>query len=361
MLDDCSNLLPSKGLMIKTAKINNFRGLSHVDLRDLKRINVLIGPNGTGKTALLEALFLALGGAAEIGIRIRQWRGREGLVSTTSAAKFFDALWADLFGTTNELATIEVRGDRKVNRRVEISKAGFNTIMSPDNLVAPSNMGVQFALYDLSKKGKPPEIIIPSFLQDNKVDTGKANQVQMSNFVPSRSAVSEGETAGHYSELSIRGEKAKFDDVFLAEFPLIEEISVQAPFGPRALYGRMRNGRLLPLSMISGGVNHLAGILARMANCPNSIMVIDEIENGIFYERFEATWRAISQLANENNVQVFASTHSAECLRALSTAMKENSGDVSFIRHRIDGKAKISVQQLTGKQIFNAMPLGDVR
>jgi len=42
-------------------EIKNFRCLKHIEVRDLKEINILIGPNNSGKTAFLEALYHVLG------------------------------------------------------------------------------------------------------------------------------------------------------------------------------------------------------------------------------------------------------------------------------------------------------------
>ena len=46
---------------IASARIVNFQGFSDVKLDDIRRINILVGDNGAGKTAFLEALFLGPG------------------------------------------------------------------------------------------------------------------------------------------------------------------------------------------------------------------------------------------------------------------------------------------------------------
>jgi len=48
---------------------------------------------------------------------------------------------------------------------------------------------------------------------------------------------------------------------------------------------------------------------------------IDEIENGFHYSSQEILWNAIINSAKEFNVQIFATTHSLECVKAYSSAL----------------------------------------
>jgi AAA ATPase-like protein len=69
---------PTGYQMIKSAEIRNFRCFDFVKLTDCRTLNVVVGPNASGKTAILESLFLALGVSPEIALRLRTWRGFEG-------------------------------------------------------------------------------------------------------------------------------------------------------------------------------------------------------------------------------------------------------------------------------------------
>ena len=44
--------------MIKELKIENFRGFASLELKDLTRVNLVVGENNAGKTSLLEAFLL---------------------------------------------------------------------------------------------------------------------------------------------------------------------------------------------------------------------------------------------------------------------------------------------------------------
>lgn len=48
-------------MIYKNLKISNFRGISKLELSDFSRINVLLGRNSSGKSSILEAIFLLSG------------------------------------------------------------------------------------------------------------------------------------------------------------------------------------------------------------------------------------------------------------------------------------------------------------
>lgn len=102
---------PTGYQMIKSISINNFRCFENLTIEGCERINVIVGDNGTGKTALLEALFLALAGNTSVAVRLRQWRGLEGMFSGTPK-EIEEALWSGFF----------YRFD--MNRRISIALSG---------------------------------------------------------------------------------------------------------------------------------------------------------------------------------------------------------------------------------------------
>jgi hypothetical protein len=57
---------------------------------------------------------------------------------------------------------------------------------------------------------------------------------------------------------------------------------------------------------------------------PSRLLLIDEIENGIHHTIHSTLWRAVFRLAREHNVQVFATTHSLDCLRGFAAAVAES-------------------------------------
>jgi recombinational DNA repair ATPase RecF len=82
--------------MIESIGISNFRCFESIRLQDCRRINVVVGRNASGKTALLEALFLASGVSPELGLRIKGWR-EQAAVLVSAEQSVYEGLWRDLF------------------------------------------------------------------------------------------------------------------------------------------------------------------------------------------------------------------------------------------------------------------------
>ena len=52
--------------------------------------------------------------------------------------------------------------------------------------------------------------------------------------------------------------------------------------------------------------------------------MIDEVENGLHYSVQPEFWRMVMQTAQANNVQVFATTHSWDCVSGFARAALES-------------------------------------
>jgi recombinational DNA repair ATPase RecF len=48
-------------MKLRTLEIKNFRAVKEIELRTDKAVNVIVGPNASGKTTILEAVRLAKG------------------------------------------------------------------------------------------------------------------------------------------------------------------------------------------------------------------------------------------------------------------------------------------------------------
>ncbi|GAB4208965.1 MAG: hypothetical protein OHK0022_39300 [Roseiflexaceae bacterium] len=88
----------------------------------------------------------------------------------------------------------------------------------------------------------------------------------------------------------------------------------------------------IPLRSYGDGMNRLFVIALAAANASNGLLLIDEIENGLHYSVQLDVWRLIFDLAHRLNIQVFATTHSWDCVEAFQRAAAEHPEQGQIIR-----------------------------
>lgn len=101
------------------------------------------------------------------------------------------------------------------------------------------------------------------------------------------------------------------------------------------IYGDIGLDQMLPLPLMGGGMGRLTSLLLTIANAPHGVALIDEIENGLHYSILNKVWQAIGEAARRFDTQVFATTHSWECIRAAHQAFAASEA-YDFRLHRLD-------------------------
>jgi len=77
------------------------------------------------------------------------------------------------------------------------------------------------------------------------------------------------------------------------------------------------------LNSLGDGIIRLFAAALAVARSRGGLLVIDEIENGIHYTVQQDFWEMIMKAAMDHNVQVFATTHSFDCVRGFAAAAEE--------------------------------------
>ncbi len=76
--------------------------------------------------------------------------------------------------------------------------------------------------------------------------------------------------------------------------------------------------RFIPVNVAGDGMKKFLSIITAIYNTKNGIVLIDEINNGLHYSAQEILWKAVITTAEKFKVQIFATTHSWECVKALA-------------------------------------------
>ncbi len=93
----------------------------------------------------------------------------------------------------------------------------------------------------------------------------------------------------------------------------------------------------VPLGSMGDGLERLLGISLHLARSARGATLIDEIDTGLHHSVMVRMWRLVVETARRLDLQVFATTHSLDCVLALAELCErfpELSGEV--LLHRID-------------------------
>lgn len=346
--------------MIRSATITNFRCFESVELPKCKRINIIVGKNAAGKTALLEALWVATAHSPEVVDRLRRWRGYEPNLTGTFA-QIDKSVWSDLFHRYDleRVITVRLSGRGPFNRSLTISYKEPDTIVpiTTEARGAGVDSGAEFVWKSGTKKHR--RAIRPKFVPATGYEypVGETSGINAS-FFASSVPFNNAESVRRFSALSTSRIEKNFIEAIKKAFPIIEGIDVQAHAGVAMLHADIPSfPRKIPLSAISSGVHKMTTILLAMTESQKGVVFIDEIENAFHYSLYQSFWRTIHQFAKDNSVQIFASTHSDECLRALAVATEKSPKEVSLIRTDLSGGIA-TVEQFVG---VSAVKYGEVR
>lgn len=324
--------------MLTAFTAKNLRCFRELHIAPLDRVNLITGKNNTGKTALLEAIFLYLGPhKPELSLRLDALRG-----GATASHKVIEELWGWLFLRGQLDRTITLAGTDDQHRQ-----RGLHITLTQDEdevRVADYNLsgGLSFttetrvstlSFQDTASPGEPSRMTLWGDRVQVAHLRGRAPQ-PAGIFLPSRAALQEAD-ARHFSQLEQVGRQ----DEVLAPLhwlePRLKRLAVLVNSDIPLIYGDLGLGRMIPLSMMGEGTGRLLSMLLAIANAPGGTVLIDEIENGLHHSVLVPVWRALAQMARQVDVQLFATTHSYECVTAAHEAFTTD-GVYDLRVHRLE-------------------------
>lgn len=319
--------------MIESAEIHNFRSLRDVELSGLRRVNLVVGDNGAGKTALLEALYVAStedqGTAVAILDRLR------GLSPFMPGFSPSDgtASWASLFYREQLESPIQImlRGPSLGEAQTEVRPLSQLVTAGPSDGDAIAGDAPRTA------KARVTRNVRGNGRQTNPDGTvtlrPTAEAALHSIFHPSTDLPSATGNARQFSALARVGEEEKFTSAFREQFPEVEALMVLAEIGPPQLYARLSDQRRpQPLHLLSAGMTRVAAYLLAIATTPGGTVLLDEVESGLYFKRYPLLWRQLHHFAQVYDTQVFASSHSHECNEAAVATMLDHPDDFALVR-----------------------------
>jgi hypothetical protein len=276
--------------MIEELVLENFRGFRALDLKGLKPVNLIVGHNNTGKTSLLEGILL-LCQAGRHNEMPGMFRPNQGNPHT----RYFRWLIRD--GSQNGKTILKCTdggGERSM------ALASLGQMDEPSGFSGPiANLGGLSIFLGSPGKDLICRVVSVQHRDPNSLVSlvGKAYRK--------------------------RGGEETFQKLLATIDPRIKKVRIDPGDDGNQVVVDIGLSELLPLAQVGQGVYRLATILADIIGEKTDVLLIDEIENGLHHSVQRQVWTGLAAVARELNVQIFATTHSGECLHAAHKAFLE--------------------------------------
>lgn len=347
--------------MLTDFDVSNFRGIRELRLRGLKQVNVVAGKNSAGKTSLLEALFVHA--------------GLDNLALAVTLNAQHGLSW---FGPDMEQSFVSLFYDGRLDERIKFIGWDKNSSWSRVELwldkasVAPREVGSGSATtvrgarplildYTDSHKRKNGVSAMPQEDGTLRIQPPRyANTQRIAGIYLSSTVSSGADNVNRFAKLDAENKADLVVNALRGVEPRLKGLSIGFWCGRPVLYADLGLARKVPLNLAGEGLQKVASIALALTHCRNGILMIDEIENGFHFSVHSTIWSSIAELSSSFDVQVVASTHSFECMKAANRALK-SAPDVSFGLVRLDRQedGTVSTQEYD-KELFSAAMESDI-
>ena len=330
--------------MLKTLALRGFRGFESYELTDLATVNLIVGKNNCGKTTILEAVeLLVSNGHPFVVYEVARRRGE--VPSSGNAAEISHLF----FGHVCKPGVCFTLSSDDSEREMSA------TILSLDDVGEDANLWAD-------RRSLTEEETDPAFgLRLGSRATGKANVLPVADdgtipssrwprsirnvasgapvrFLTLESVASE-RMRDAWNEVLAEGredEIARDMEFLVPEIDSIHFLTGGTVREGSILVGRRGGGRRMPIGSYGDGLRRLLALRLAVVGANHGFLLIDEIDAGLHWTVMEDVWRLLVEVAKKSDVQIFATTHSYDCIRGLG----------SLVRSRPELGGEISIQKV---------------
>ncbi len=287
--------------MITEIEIKNFKCFEDFKANGFKRVNLIVGKNNVGKTALMEACWIYEQNKNSADINEAFFNMFKNIILI---GKFRDIANKDNFDLLKKFQGLIIKSNNQyVKLNLEINNLGVKLEINDFQI------DISLISSDLLNK----------YLSDNKPK----------NFIPS-SKINNELILNLYDSIKENRKREKLNqyisqfDPDILEFEIINNL-------PKVFLDSRK--QFEDISELGHGLKRYIAIISAILVSQDSCLFLDEIENGIHYTHLDRLWEIIFTLSKELNCQVFATTHSKDCIESYYKVSKKMAyKNVSYVK-----------------------------
>ena len=316
---------------IKNIEIKNFKCFEDFKAEGFGRVNLIGGKNNVGKTAFMEACYLSTNyefnskRVIDFYSKIIEFNTyRDGVNLKYKRDEREDDI-DDLIEFSNDLEIIRENFNRETYYTdIEINKLQYKFSIQDRNI---ANYKETYSYRELVD------------LLDNNIRNTK--KIYKDDFLVASSSYPNYMFDYLISEIKVKFKEEELNTIVskLFKFNKIDILR-----GKPVIFG---NKIVFSLKDLGQGIKSFIYNIASLLLATDKVLFIDEIENGLHYSLFDEMWQIILTISKQQNVQVFATTHSKECIESYARiAKKLEDKEITFIKmtQLKDGKIMAGVR-----------------
>jgi len=334
--------------------VKRFRCLQEVEVSSLGKLNLILGANNVGKTALLEAIWLHHGyHNPELGERIERFRG----IPHVKGNEFLHDLFLgfdpsepiELTAKLLDGSNITLRISRheiktRVSGVLEKPKSDLDS-EEPDRVSETTTKSILSEIhFECLEQNSLARAIVA--LDGVHYEHAGIKPTSTAVFLAARRRGTPAELAERFGDVAVSKELPRLTGLLNLLEPRLEDLRILHRGGLPLIYGDVGTTQLVPIALMGDGMGRLLEIALAFSAAKGGLLLVDEIENGLHYMVMPKVWRSLKQLAEAYDVQVFAATHSAECLQAAYEALQDESAG-TFVVHRLERVEQGQIRAIT--------------
>jgi predicted ATPase len=325
-------------MLLSNLEIQRFRTFDYLHIEKLGKVNLIVGRNNVGKSTVLEAIRLYANlGAPHVLMDIL--KSRDDSLDRNADIRFPEVqdvpAIQNLFHGYPSLP--------KISEPVLIGP-----FKSPDSTL---NIGLSWYQSDVSENGKATlkqverhdqltsSQLIPAltlkigeWTRTFRLDRDFKSYVRKWQYQPKSfldlatpcisvgpNGIATDQLARLWQSVALSDLEKDVVDCLNIVYPGIEAIAVLTDPTTNALSVRVKHpkyARPHPLKSLGDGTGRLFGLTLALVAAKDGILLVDEIENGVHYSVLVSLWKFIAKVSKRLNVQVFATSHSLDCIKA---------------------------------------------
>lgn len=370
--------------MLSSFQIDNFRLFQHLKVGKLSRVNLVVGRNNAGKSTFLEALELYASNASTnvlldlVESRQETWVSEaqphtQEILGNPIRHLFFGHQLPGIgkagisLGEVNSYGKLHIGIGAYQNKSDE--EGTIRSIRIHDFQIDDEVSNIEFFL--LAEEGEKSRRLLR--LDGDVKDIRRTTKLLYGRQEPELKYVWQLVSTDNMSNRKLAAlwdltSLTNLESEIIAALGLIDNRVSGVAFVEDISKRHSTDNRRIPLVKIEGideplplksmgdGITRLFHIIVALVNARNGLLLIDEFENGLHWSVQPKVWDIVFQLSERLNVQVFATTHSRDCLEGFDNAWNKYPELGNFFR--LDAKdGLIRATEYTSETLTDAIDM----